>query len=165
MASSSVHQLCAQRQTNKIICRDIWTLHLSLLPNPPPAEPYLYSQDTLGETRSSTPKIEKLPAGRSQTPSDDDHTSQEEDQLRESSSELSDATDGDPEMAELLHENSASGSSDEDDVDTSTKPTPTQQLRKRGSLDRYDSPASNIAVLVLACWTMRIPVMYDDFRK
>ena len=29
----------------------------------------------------------------------------------------------------------------------------------------YDAPAGNIAVLVLACWTIRMPVMYMDFVR
>jgi len=29
----------------------------------------------------------------------------------------------------------------------------------------YESPASTIAVLVVGCWTLRIPVMYRDFSR
>lgn len=96
--------------------------------------------------------------------------SDEQNELVESS-ESSSSDDGDnedPEMAELLRENSApDSSSDEGLADmTSKAPAPvTQKTRTRGSLERYDSPASNIAVLIVACWTMRIPVVCADFRK
>jgi RNA polymerase I-specific transcription initiation factor RRN7 len=29
----------------------------------------------------------------------------------------------------------------------------------------YESPVSTIAVLVVGCWTLRIPVMYRDFSR
>ena len=35
---------------SKMICRDIWALHLSLLPTPPSAEPYFHSQGVTDPT-------------------------------------------------------------------------------------------------------------------
>jgi len=68
-------------------------------------------------------------------------------------------------MVDLLRENSASSSSDDDSiVDPVSKPS-TRKAAKKGLLNRYDSPASNVAVLLVACWMMRIPVMCADFRK
>ena len=104
------------------------------------------------------------------TPPDDGSTSPEEDKIKESSFSESSSEDDeneDPEMAALLRENSASGSSDDDIANPTLKLSeiPTRQMRKKGLLNRYDSPASNIAVLVLTCWMMRIPVTCADFRK
>ena len=105
------------------------------------------------------------------TPPDDGSTSPEEDKIKESSFSESSSEDDeneDPEMAALLRENSASGSSDDDDIANPTlklSEIPTRQMRKKGLLNRYDSPTSNIAVLVLTCWMMRIPVTCADFRK
>jgi len=154
------------------ICRDIWTIHLSLLPNPPPAEPYLHLQDTQGETQTTT-QVSVVPnTEESQTPPNGGNTSQEEDELKEfSSSESSsegEEDEEDPEMTKLLLENSESGSSDDDAIiDPARKlsETSTRRAKKRSLLNRYDSPASNVAVLMVACWTMRIPVMCADFRK
>lgn len=105
----------------------------------------------------------------SQTPPNGGNTSEVEDgfKVSESASSSEDEEDEeDPEMAELLRENSESGSSDDDSIiDPAPKlsETSTQKARKR--VNRYDSPASNVAVLMVACWTMRIPVMCADFRK
>jgi len=104
------------------------------------------------------------------TPPDDGSTSPEEDKIKESSFSESSSEDDeneDPEMAALLRENSASGSSDDDIANPTLKLSeiPTRQMRKKGLLNRYDSPTSNIAVLVLTCWMMRIPVTCADFRK
>lgn len=146
-------------------------MHLSLLPAPPPAEPYFHLQETQGEPLNATQKSVVEDPERDQTQPDGGNTSQKEDEPEDSSSSASSSegeSDDDPEMAELLRENSASGSSDEDESERSPSklpPTATRKIGKKGVADRYDSPASNIAVLMLACWTMRIPVMCVDFRK
>lgn len=139
-------------------------MNLSLLPHPPPAEPYLHRLDIRGETRPSSPILKRNASGLSQKSSSGGHTSQE-DFIQDSSSESSDNSEDDSEMQELLRENSVSESSDEDVASAAPKLTGTRKSTRRTSLDRYDSPASNIAVLMLACWTLRVPVMYDDFRK
>lgn len=154
------------RQT---ICRDVWAVHLSLLPSPPPAEPYFHLQETQGKTQpirqdTAIPIID--------TPPDGENLSEEQGQSEESSS--SESSDGeeneDPEIAALLRENSASGSSDDDDrsiVNPTSKLSDAspREMGKRSLQNQYDSPASNVAVLTLACWMMRIPVMCADFRK
>jgi RNA polymerase I-specific transcription initiation factor RRN7 len=151
------------------ICRDIWTIHLSLLPNPPPAEPYFHLQETQCETQTNIQKATIPNSKRTQTLPDEGKTSREEDEHGSSESSSEDEEDEeDPEMAQLLRENSASGSSDDDGVvDPALKRSEnsTRRAWKKGLLSRYDSPASNVAVLMLACWTMRIPVICADFRK
>ena len=88
----------------------------------------------------------------------------------ESSDSSHSASEDDTEMAELMHENSASDSSP--DVDGSLEPddsgyvaSVTTPTNTRDRLRQYDAPTNNIAVLVLACWTMRLPVVYADFRQ
>lgn len=71
-----------------------------------------------------------------------------------------------PEIAVLLEENSEvssanDGSSDDEprarnDIHTSSK---------NPFVSRADRPENTIAVLVLACWTIRLPVVYMDFIK
>jgi RNA polymerase I-specific transcription initiation factor RRN7 len=137
------------------------------LPNPPPAEPYFYLQETQVDAQTSSQKAVVPDASLVQIPPDGGNTSQEEDELKElGSSESPSEDEDDPEMAELLRENSASGSSDDDDnvLDPALKPS-TGRIGKTGPSNRYDLPVSNIAILLLACWTMRIPVICADFRK
>jgi RNA polymerase I-specific transcription initiation factor RRN7 len=151
-------------------------MHLSLLPNPPLAEPYFHLLETRGETQTTT-RMGDIPDAKQtkhaqMPPQDGGNISQQEDELKETSSSESSTEDGEneeDEMAALLRENSASGSSDEDDDITVPPLRPSgpskQTARKKGLLNRWDSPTSNVAVLVVACWTMRIPVMCADFRK
>lgn len=68
----------------------------------------------------------------------------------------------DPELEALLEQLSAS--SGEDDPDPPSVPIgQTHATRKARGV--YELPANNIAVLILACWTLRIPVTFRDFTK
>jgi len=68
----------------------------------------------------------------------------------------------DPELEALLEQLSAS--SEDDDPDLSSPPMKqTQTARKARGV--YEFPANNIAVLILACWTIRIPITFRDFTK
>lgn len=155
------------------VCRDIWALHLSLLPSPPPAEPYLHAQSQYGGQSPEADAADGQPArSKEVTPSEatlveaGDH-----DDLKSSSSSSessSDEEEEDPELEKLLRENSAtpSSSSDEGENDGQPRPRPEQKASKNKSTYRpYDSPAGNIAVLMLTCWTLRLPVMYMDFKR
>ena len=42
------------------ICRDLWALHLSLLPTPPSPEPYIHAQDLRGEPSGSTGDVSAI---------------------------------------------------------------------------------------------------------
>lgn len=136
------------------VCRDIWALHLTLLPRPPPAEPFHYMREQKGNDSNATdtkPSLDKYEESRSDDDDDDGH------QSSSSSSEEEDL-----ELAELLRENSELSSSDEDkgkDHD-SQKQGVQSSYRFVGT---YDRPVNCIVVLVVACWTMRLPVMYRDF--
>ena len=37
--------------------------------------------------------------------------------------------------------------------------------KRRKTFGQYDGPASTLSVLVVACWTLRLPVMYVDFIR
>ena len=43
------------------VCRDLWALHLSLLPDPLPAEPYLHAQENIGTDRGDAEDTEEQP--------------------------------------------------------------------------------------------------------
>lgn len=85
--------------------------------------------------------------------SDDDDGSQ---------SSSSSSEEEDPELVELLRENSELSSSD-DDKEKGHAPQKQAVQSNYRFVDAYDRPVNSIVVLVVACWTMRLPVMYKDF--
>lgn len=150
------------------MCRDIWSLHLSLLSSPVPAEPYYYAQEQGKDSQANmhSPIKQNEKAGNASEFRDSDEDEDRSDGGKSSSSSSSaHQTEEDPEMAELLRENSASGSSDdgEEAQKGAAEKGATRKSKKR--LRRDESPAGNIAVLVYACWSLRIPVTYSDFLK
>jgi len=146
-------------------------MHLSLLPNPPPAEPYFHLLETRGAEQTTDAQLGSMPKTEQPETPNGDNISQEGDGLNGASSSESSSENGedveDPEIAELLRQNSESDSSDDDGIGDPVfkSPCSTQTVRKKSFLERYDSPTSNVAVLMLACWMMRIPVTCMDFRK
>jgi RNA polymerase I-specific transcription initiation factor RRN7 len=68
-------------------------------------------------------------------------------------------------MDRLLEENSEASSSGTDNDFPIKSPKYVQGKRKTNVKKSYDSPAANIAVLMVACWTMRIPIIYTDLIK
>ena len=130
-------------------------MHLSLLPSPPPPEPLLHEQATQGhasdrDTGAIDAQEEKASPDRAgvSTPEDDE-------------------IDGDSEIDELLRALSESSSSEEDKDDDGIDqpcPKPEGSGRKLKSFGR-NGPASNIALLVVACWTLRLPIMYMDLIR
>ncbi|KAG8948116.1 hypothetical protein FRC04_010028 [Tulasnella sp. 424] len=174
------------------ICRDIWTYHLLLLPEPVVAAPILFrpddddtpdeeTNDGNGAEPPTDPKASTAPGGKagarseSSGPSSSDRTGQREhssssesssDENKDpSSSKTSRQLDPDPELAKLLRE-----ISDSDTESTSSESEPEGKRKRReraifGQKAIYGSPAANIAVLVVACWMLRIPVIYMDFIR
>ncbi|KAF9652177.1 hypothetical protein BDM02DRAFT_3089587 [Thelephora ganbajun] len=142
----------------EIVCRDIWALHLSTIPYVISAEPLLHKQD--GEPHSSppirrSPERELVESGRSQDVKGEGSDS-------ESTGSSSSEEEEDPELEALLEQLSAS--SEDDDLYSSSAPIKqTQQTHKARGV--YELPANNIAVLILACWTLRIPITFRDFTK
>jgi RNA polymerase I-specific transcription initiation factor RRN7 len=135
----------------QIICRDLWALHLSLLPSPPPPEPLLHQQVTQGHVG--------------------EHASEEIDaQGEKASPDLSDPSspqgDDDADIDDLLRELSESSSSEDDKDDDPGQPRPKPEASGREFKPfGCKGSASNIALLMVACWTLRLPVMYLDLIR
>lgn len=135
----------------QIICRDLWALHLSLLPSPPPPEPLLHQQATQGHVGElASEEIDTQ--GEKATPDLSDPSSIQ--------------GDDDANIDELLRELSESSSSEDDKDDNPGQPRPKPEAsgRKFKPFSR-NGPASNIALLMVACWTLRLPVMYLDLIR
>ncbi|KAF9226549.1 hypothetical protein BS17DRAFT_794039 [Gyrodon lividus] len=146
------------------VCRDLWALHLNLIPNPPPAEPFYHSQELDGyecepedakSRHGSPPRIEGDTKSRENTTPTSNA----------SSSSSGDDERLDPEITVLLQENSEFSSSDEGSSNDEGR---SRSRHKRDThenpfVSRADRPENTIAVLVLACWTIRLPVVYRDF--
>lgn len=158
-----------------MICRDIWALHLSLLPNPPPVEPYYNAvgdedtptkEEDIAHNRSPLTPDTREPTPREKAKSEDPSSSSSSDESDTPEAELEPDEDHDPELAQLLRENSEySSSSDEEDQDDAERVPEVTKKRKRHGRHRFEGPASAIAVLMVACWTLRIPVLYRDFYR
>ncbi|KIY74023.1 hypothetical protein CYLTODRAFT_416300 [Cylindrobasidium torrendii FP15055 ss-10] len=128
----------------ELVCRDIWALHLSTLPeaDAPPPEPLDFSR---GDGDDSEPETEsnKEDGKPPDTPKDD-----REDEDSDSDSIIA-----------ILEESS---SSEEDDgLDEKQHSTPGH--RRRDFFNKARSVNMTVVVLILACWTLRVPVMYADF--
>ena len=90
-----------------------------------------------------------------------------------SSSEEASDTEEDENMRDLMREAEEEESSEEEDEgkpaepkDLDSKPQPSRRAKKtRSSYSVYDSPVNTVAVLMLGCWTLRIPVTYMDFKR
>ncbi|KAJ6485144.1 hypothetical protein C8R47DRAFT_549538 [Mycena vitilis] len=135
----------------EVVCRDLWALHLSLLRDPPPGEASLAAQesdeDIDADPSASTPKRE-----------DNNPLPDFEEAQAASSGE------DDPELDDLLAENSATESSSDGEDEADIKPMPPAAKSKHG-LHKYDQPANTLAVIVLACWTLRVPILYRDLTR
>ncbi|KAI0268248.1 hypothetical protein BC834DRAFT_952535 [Gloeopeniophorella convolvens] len=152
----------------EIICRDLWALHLNLLPFLPPPEPLLHQQAVNSHSPSKPEEIKK--SARASTVTDDE----KEEDLPENitpdssgtdSSEEVDELQDDPEMDELLRILSESSSSEEEN-ERSGQPRPKPEGGKRNvNMFVHNGPASNIALLMVACWMLRLPITYMDLVR
>ncbi|PPQ98550.1 hypothetical protein CVT24_004041 [Panaeolus cyanescens] len=165
----------------EVICRDLWALNLALLPDPPSAEPYDFSQENKTgkeeNAQSQSGDAQKRKANVSQSGeaagSDSDHEGEDatnvikDEEISNAPEDVDD--DDDDELDELMRENSEISSTSDDDqeekggVDGETA-TNTKSGKRRGRL-MYESPACTIAVLMVACWTLRLPIMYRDLTR
>lgn len=178
-----------------MICRDVWALHLSLLPTPLSAEPYFHSQ---GVTDPTT-KAEGSQGGVKQSASQeiDDgaalagatHASRgvkiedgkppgdegEGDDAEQQSLNEPGHGAGDDELAALLLENSDySSSSDLEDPNGSRSELEDGE-RARGSgsgrkgrpkgRNTYEGLQGTLAVLIVGLWILRVPFMYSDIIR
>ena len=149
----------------QIICRDLWALHLSLLPSPPPPEPLLHKQaidghhPSDGVSRSADSKKSKL------SPSADDKKEFGMGEISPGQCNANtDDSEEDSETDELLLLLSESSSS-EDDRDDDDSRQPHAKLEGRGQTFVQNGPASNVALLMVACWTLRLPIIYMDLIR
>ncbi|KDQ12748.1 hypothetical protein BOTBODRAFT_112506 [Botryobasidium botryosum FD-172 SS1] len=158
------------------LCRDIWSLHLALLSKPPPPEPYFYAREQRGEHDS--PKSTQSLEGN-ETRGNDGHDTDTDIQgeagdtaeanlhsfmseiLGENPAALSDAKKNLDKLAREIE--SSAGSEDAEGEDDGEEREERQWQGKRWQRNDFERPAANIAVLVLACWMMRLPVVYMDF--
>ena len=129
-------------------------MHLSLLPSPPPPEPLLHEQATQGHAGDNDQGV----------------IDTEKDKASPERSDASSPEDGgfddDAEIDELLRALSESSSSEDDKDDDVERPRLKPEGRRR-KLNPFGShgPANNIALLVVACWTLRLPIMYMDLIR
>jgi RNA polymerase I-specific transcription initiation factor RRN7 len=119
---------------------------LSLLPSSPSPEPLLHEQATLGDVDVHGEKASPDRAGASSPEGDD--------------------IEGDSEIDEMLRALSESSSSEDEKDDDTGEPRlkPEGAGRKSGPFGCH-GPTSNIALLMVACWTLRLPVMYLDLIR
>ncbi|KAJ7713757.1 hypothetical protein DFH07DRAFT_863726 [Mycena maculata] len=142
----------------EVVCRDLWALHLSLLRSPPPPEPYLAAQEQDGAPPDSNEAKVDSNSDDEVPPSSDDEDPDQKDEDEEKT---------DAELEELLAENSASSSSDAEDEEAGeSKPKPQPKRPGWHEHDRTRARAtSTLAVLVVACWTLRFPILYRDLTR
>ena len=120
----------------------------------PAAEKRAQSRGPNGSSNETRDK--NVPTGNDSSDSDDDATQRP-----------THRDNADPALTALLREASESSSSSSEDEayaqrdhEGSSKPT-----KKKRQKNRYELPVSNLAVLVLACWTMRLPIIYMDIIR
>ena len=120
-------------------------------------EPLLHKEDGGAEGSFPNKRFSGSEPGNLNRSRDDRGEGSDSESVGSSSSE-----EEDPELEALLEQLSAS--SGDDDPDQPSAPIErTNSVRKRQGV--YELPANNIAVLILACWTLRIPVTFRDFTK
>jgi RNA polymerase I-specific transcription initiation factor RRN7 len=153
----------------QVVCRDLWALHLSLLREPPPSEPDLAAQESDAEDRDDGDGKSSRSEFYFEDPklsSSDDEDGVKAEKVDPNLDEVKNE-EADSELDELLAENSASESSSsdgEDEVDE-TKVMPPGKKSKGGGLSKFEQPANTLAVIVLAFWTLRIPILYADLTR
>lgn len=141
-------------QEFEMVCRDLWALHLTLIRDPPPAEPLQHAQ----EMKGPAPRMHKERSGMS------DAKGFEDDQQNSCARYSSNENSTDSELEALLQENSAGSSTASEDEDHHAKKKYHIKLSTRFIGDS-DHPVNTVAVLVLACWTIRLPLVYMDIIK
>lgn len=110
----------------------------------------------------------KLDPSAPQKADDSEGSSTEDEESKEDSDKLermeSDDNDADSELEALLREDSEISSSSSE----GEQHLPASKVRKKGKRKGHstdESPVSTIGVLVVACWTLRIPIMLRDLTR
>jgi len=122
-----------------------------LLPSPPPPEPLLHQQATQGNRDSEVIDLQGA---------------QESPERSEAGSPEGDCLEGDSEIDALLHALSESSSSEDDKGDEIEQPrSKPEGIGGKVKLFGRNGPANNMALLMVACWTLRLPIMYLDLIR
>ena len=139
----------ANRSPPSSRCRAV--IHLNSLPEPPPAEPYLFllrnilNITEIDSSISESDRPRNLEISKDAVPSPED--------------ESEDA------IAELMRQNSESEESDFIQLMQNGNLQPNAATVITGKWRKGDSSSVNIVLLVIACWILRVPIMYSDFIK
>ncbi|KAH9943461.1 uncharacterized protein BXZ73DRAFT_40601 [Epithele typhae] len=155
------------------VCRELWALHLSLLSSPPIAESLLHLQGKEGAgangSQTRQPKEGDTPQGRDSDSKSDEGSAQNVSLGSSSSSSesVSEESDRDDDLEALMRENSESSSTDEEESaeERAQRKDSESMRRKARQFVQSDAPVSTLSILVVACWTLRIPVMYNDLLR
>lgn len=137
----------------ELICRDIWSLHLNLSRRPPQPEPYLVRQDGI----IPQDNVERAEDGN-EGEGEKENSSPELDQDKDKKAQEGELTD-------LLKDMSEFESSDEEENPDGTDFIDATHSARYNLRNDVETPAGNIAVLTVACWLIRVPVMYIDFIR
>ncbi|KAG9317405.1 hypothetical protein JVU11DRAFT_1604 [Chiua virens] len=144
------------------ICRDLWAFHLNLIPRPPPAEPFHYTREQEGYQQ----KPEEVGEGSDPSGPEKegiDHPLQNAAAAPDENLSASEDEMFVPEIAVLLEENSEVSSTDDGSSGDERRTRNNVHTSNNPFVSRADRPENTIALLVLACWTIRLPVIYMDF--
>lgn len=129
-----------------------------MLSDPPSAEPYHFAlelRDGDSNERGSDATGAKGKKNVEESESGEDESHSEEEGQEEKSR--------DEELEALLRANSdLEDSSDGEDEEKPVKQARDIQSRRQ---QIYESPASTIAVLIVGCWTLRVPALCRDFTR
>ncbi|GAW07161.1 rexo1 protein [Lentinula edodes] len=119
------------------------------------------------DSPSSSSSEHDVPGDAKDSDDDDDQDSGVGGVGKKRSEEQEDSEDS--EMAELMRENSESEDDDDSELNDADskgqrRGEAGEKRRKRGH-SAHEGPVNNLAVLVVACWTLRIPMMYSDIIR
>ncbi|PFH52800.1 hypothetical protein AMATHDRAFT_73927 [Amanita thiersii Skay4041] len=130
----------------EVVCRDFWALNLCLLSQPIPGE----AQEA---DHSNTLTVD--------TPEPDGQNPKNRDKPLETGAESD--NDG-SDLEKFLDENSGSSSVSEDEMVQKEETQGTSQSKaRRGKIQDQEGAPITIALLVVTCWMLRVPVVYQDF--
>ncbi|KAG8853965.1 hypothetical protein FRC20_001126 [Serendipita sp. 405] len=137
------------------ICRDVWSIYLTVLPKQPEATPLTGQEDGLNPLKNAS--------------SDEENASERSESVSQSSDDDEMPREQGPvdDLARLL-DNLSDTSEDEDEPiekERSTQPEVAVARDRRNNSPYYGGPPANIAVIVVVCWILRIPVLYRDLIK
>jgi len=129
-----------------------------MLSDPVPEDPSMdLNSEVKKDAEQSTSNSNARPEPPSSSSSSSDEESDDEKQKGIDKEE-------DPEMAELLRQNSETSSQEESESDEQPTARSSKTAKIKGH-NVHEGPAMNLAVLMVALWTMKIPVLYRDFTR